>query len=52
MTNLPAHLQKIVDRHEAELKRFGIKPMSQILEEQKENMAKNPNHILHAFIGG
>lgn len=52
MTNLPPHLQKLIEAHEAKLEKFGLKPMYKILEEQKENMEKNPDHILHAFIAG
>ena len=51
MTNLPKHLQDCIDTHEAKLKDFGIKPMYKIHEEQKENMAENPNHVLHAWVG-
>ena len=52
MTNLPAHLQKTISNHEAKLKAFGIVPMYKIVESQKENMAKNNDHVLHAFVGG
>lgn len=52
MTQLPAHLQKVVNNHEAKLEEFGIKPMYKILEEQKENMDNNPDHVLHAYVAG
>jgi len=50
MNKLPKHLQSTVNKYEAKLKAFGIKPMSQILKEQEENMKNNPFHILHAYV--
>lgn len=49
MTKLPAHLQTAIDNHNAKLKAFGITPMSEILDAQKENMEKDDFHPLHGM---
>ena len=49
MTNLPPHLQKLVDKIEQQEKQFGIVPMHKILKAQAENMENDSFHILHAF---
>lgn len=51
MSKLPKHLQETVSKYEQKLEEFGIKPMGKILEEQKENMANDPFHVLHAYAG-
>lgn len=51
MSKLPKHLQETVAKYETKLKQFGIKPMSQILKDQEENMKDNPFHVLHAYTG-
>lgn len=50
MNNLPKHLQETIKSHEEKLKAFGITPMHEIVEAQKDNMSNNPNHILHGMV--
>ncbi len=52
MQTLPPHLKRMLSQHEEKLEAFGITPMHKILEDQKKNMEDNPDHILHAFVGG
>lgn len=50
MKNLPAHLQEKIDAHNEKLKAFGITPMHEILEAQKENMENDDFHPLHGMV--
>jgi hypothetical protein len=55
MTSLPKHLQDLVNKlneQEAALEALGVTPMHKIVAQQQKNMDANPNHILHAYIGG
>ncbi len=46
--NLPAHLQAIADKIDADHKRFGLTPMNEILARKGEF---DDFHPIHAIIG-